>query len=82
MQLTGRKFDDNWRDIKFLPDKLVNKDEKSYIQVKARDGEVKVFSPEEISAMVLTKNKETAEDLHSRPGIYLLLLTVVQWTIC
>lgn len=48
------------RDIKFLPYKVVNKDGKPYIQVKVK-GENKVFSPEEISAMVLTKMKETAE---------------------
>ncbi|PPS04453.1 hypothetical protein GOBAR_AA16202 [Gossypium barbadense] len=48
------------RDIKFLPYKVVNKDGKPYIQVKVK-GETKVFSPEEISAMVLTKMKETAE---------------------
>ncbi|KAG5387387.1 hypothetical protein IGI04_038857 [Brassica rapa subsp. trilocularis] len=48
------------RDIKFLPYKVVNKDGKPYIQVKVI-GEVKVFSPEEISAMILSKMKETAE---------------------
>ena len=48
------------RDIKFLPYKVVNKDGKPYIQVKVK-GETKVFSPEEISAMVLQKMKETAE---------------------
>ncbi|KAH0913446.1 hypothetical protein HID58_036767 [Brassica napus] len=58
----GRKFDDPdvQRDIKFLPYKVVNKDGKPYIQVKVK-GEVKVFSPEEISAMILSKMKETAE---------------------
>lgn len=48
------------RDIKFLPYKVVNKDGMPYIQVKVK-GETKVFSPEEISAMVLGKMKETAE---------------------
>ncbi|CAE5956938.1 unnamed protein product [Arabidopsis arenosa] len=61
-RLIGRKFDDPdvQRDIKFLPYKVVNKDGKPYIQVKVK-GEEKVFSPEEISAMILTKMKETAE---------------------
>ena len=48
------------RDIKFLPYKIVNKDGKPYVQVKVK-GETKVFSPEEISAMMLQKMKETAE---------------------
>lgn len=43
-----------------MPYKVVNKDGKPYIQVKVK-GEKKVFSPEEISAMILTKMKETAE---------------------
>lgn len=34
---------------------------KPYIGVKITDGEVKVFSPEEISAMILGKKKEIAE---------------------
>ncbi|KAH7287409.1 hypothetical protein KP509_32G054900 [Ceratopteris richardii] len=62
-RLIGRKFEDKevQRDLKLLPFKIVNKDGKPYIQVKIKDGELKVFSPEEISAMVLTKMKETAE---------------------
>ncbi|KAL1350662.1 hypothetical protein HN51_014686 [Arachis hypogaea] len=61
-RLIGRKFDDPevQRDVKYLPYKIVNKDGKPYIQVQVK-GEDKVFSPEEISAMVLTKMKETAE---------------------
>ncbi|RXH82257.1 hypothetical protein DVH24_036598 [Malus domestica] len=61
-RLIGRKFDDPevQRDIKYLPYKVVNKDGKPYIQVKVK-GETKVFSPEEISAMILGKMKETAE---------------------
>ncbi|EXC17991.1 Luminal-binding protein 5 [Morus notabilis] len=66
-RLIGRKFDDPevQRDIKFLPYKVVNKDGKPYIQVKVK-GETKVFSPEEISAMVLGKMKETAEQYLSK----------------
>ncbi|OAY44054.1 luminal-binding protein 5 [Manihot esculenta] len=61
-RLIGRKFDDPevQKEIKFLPYKVVNKDGKPYIQVKVK-GENKAFSPEEISAMVLGKMKETAE---------------------
>ncbi|CAA6673343.1 unnamed protein product [Spirodela intermedia] len=62
-RLIGRKFEDKevQRDMKLVPYKIVNRDGKPYIQVKIKDGETKVFSPEEISAMVLTKMKETAE---------------------
>lgn len=49
------------RDLKLLPYKIINKEGKPNIEVKLKDGEVKVFSPEEISAMVLIKMKETAE---------------------
>ncbi|XP_021742552.1 mediator of RNA polymerase II transcription subunit 37a-like [Chenopodium quinoa] len=61
-RLIGRKFDDPevQRDMKMLPYKVVNREGKPYIQVKLKDG-VKVFSPEEISAMILQKMKETAE---------------------
>ncbi|RWW51861.1 hypothetical protein BHE74_00041761, partial [Ensete ventricosum] len=59
----GRRFEDKevQKDMKLVPYIIVNKDGKPYIQVKIKDGEVKVFSPEEISAMILTKMKETAE---------------------
>ncbi|XP_020086612.1 luminal-binding protein 5-like [Ananas comosus] len=62
-RLIGRRFDDEevQRDIKFLPYKVVNKDGKPYVEVRIKGGEKKVFSPEEISAMILTKMRETAE---------------------
>ncbi|KAH9324465.1 hypothetical protein KI387_004643, partial [Taxus chinensis] len=62
-RLIGRKFEDKevQRDMKLVPYKIVNKEGKPYIQVKIQDGEQKVFSPEEVSAMILTKMKETAE---------------------
>lgn len=47
--------------MKLVPYKIVNRDSKPYIQVQVKDGEVKTFSPEEVSAMILTKMKETAE---------------------
>ncbi|TQD69235.1 hypothetical protein C1H46_045232 [Malus baccata] len=49
------------KDMKLVPYKIVNRDGKPYIQVRIKDGETKVFSPEEVSAMILTKMKETAE---------------------
>ncbi|CDY63497.1 BnaC07g48050D [Brassica napus] len=62
-RLIGRKFEDKevQKDRKLVPYQIVNKDGKPYIQVKIKDGETKVFSPEEVSAMILTKMKETAE---------------------
>ncbi|KAG6551888.1 hypothetical protein Mapa_006504 [Marchantia paleacea] len=62
-RLIGRKFTDKevQRDMKLVPYKIVNKDGKPYISVAIKDGETKVFSPEEVSAMILTKMKETAE---------------------
>ncbi|CAN1176888.1 Heat shock 70 kDa protein BIP1 [Linum perenne] len=61
-RLVGKKFDDPEvdNDIKYLPYPVVNREGKPYVKVK--DGrEVKEFSPEEISAMVLGKMKKTAE---------------------
>jgi heat shock protein 1/8 len=61
-RLIGRKFDDPavQADRKLWPFKVVCKDSKPMLEVIFK-GEVKVFAPEEISAMVLVKMKETAE---------------------
>ena len=61
-RLIGRKFKDKevQRDMKFIPYKVVNQQEKPYVQVETKDG-VKTLSPEEVSAMILVKMKETAE---------------------
>jgi L1 cell adhesion molecule like protein len=61
-RLIGRKFDDAevQSDLKHFPFKVVNKGGKPVIAVEYR-GETKEFTPEEISSMVLTKMKETAE---------------------
>lgn len=62
-RLIGRRFSDQvvQEDMKHWPFKVVKKDgDKPYIQVTYM-GETKTFSPEEISAMVLVKMKETAE---------------------
>lgn len=61
-RLIGRNWEDATvqKDIKFFPFKVVEKNKKPHVQVKV-SGADKVFSPEEISAMVLSKMKETAE---------------------
>jgi L1 cell adhesion molecule like protein len=62
-RLIGRKIDDSsiQNDMKHWSFKVVGKDGgKPHIQVTFK-GEEKTFSPEEISAMVLVKMKETAE---------------------
>ena len=61
-RLIGRKFNDDTvqSDMKHWPFKVVSAGGKPKMQVEYR-GEEKVFSPEEISSMVLTKMKETAE---------------------
>lgn len=61
-RLIGRKYDDPkiQSDIKHWPFKVVSEGGKPKIQVEFR-GEMKRFNPEEISSMVLTKMKETAE---------------------
>jgi len=68
-RLIGRKFSDETvqSDMKLWPFKVVEQDgDKPYIQVKYK-GEVKTFAPEEISSMVLTKMKETAEAYLGKP---------------
>ena len=61
-RLIGRKFNDAHvqSDMKHWPFKVINKNDKPMIQVEFK-GETKIFSPEEISSMILTKMKETAE---------------------
>merc|ERR1719353_1432657 len=57
-RLIGRKFTDKsvQADKKLVPYAIVSKDEKPYVQVDSQS-----FAPEEISAMILTKMKTTAE---------------------
>jgi len=61
-RLIGRKFADAevQSDMKHFPYKIIDKGGKPVIQVEFK-GETKTFTPEEISSMVLTKMKETAE---------------------
>merc|ERR1711939_499143 len=62
-RLIGRKYDEKsvQSDKKLLPFDIVNKGGKSFIKVKVK-GETKEMGPEEVSGMILTKMKETAEN--------------------
>ncbi|CAG7846680.1 Heat shock protein sks2 AltName: Full=Heat shock cognate protein hsc1 [Serendipita indica DSM 11827] len=61
-RLIGRRFDDPEvkKDMTHWPFTVVDKDGSPFIQVQYL-GEEKVFSPQEISAMVLSKMKEISE---------------------
>lgn len=61
-RLIGRSFNDETvqADMKHWPFKVINDHGKPKIQVDYKN-ETKAFTPEEISSMVLTKMKETAE---------------------
>jgi len=61
-RLIGRKFDDATvqADMKHWPFKVIKVGDKPKLEVEYKNEE-KTFTPEEVSAMVLTKMKETAE---------------------
>ncbi|KAI9158392.1 heat shock protein 70-2 [Paramyrothecium foliicola] len=61
-RLIGRKFSDSevQADMKHFPFKIIDKAGKPVIEVEFK-GETKAFTPEEISSMILTKMRETAE---------------------
>ena len=67
-RLIGRQFSDATvqSDIKQFPFDVVDKGGKPYIQATYKN-ELKTFSPEEISSMILTKMKETAEAYIGEP---------------
>jgi len=62
-RLIGRKFDDPvvQKDIKLWPFKVEGGPDGKPLLIAKHKGEVKKFHPEQISSMVLTKMKETAE---------------------
>ena len=63
-RLIGRNFGDRsvQKDKKLVSYNIVSKEGKPYVSVELKEGEkAKVFSPEEISAMILVKMKDTAE---------------------
>ncbi|KAG5260560.1 hypothetical protein AALO_G00305500 [Alosa alosa] len=61
-RLIGRTWGDSsvQQDMKYFPFKVIEKKRKPHIQLNV-SSQMKTFTPEEISAMVLTKMKETAE---------------------
>ena len=67
-RLIGRQFSDATvqSDIKQFPFAVVDKGGKPYIQATYKN-ELKTFSPEEISSMILTKMKDTAEAYIGEP---------------
>jgi len=67
-RLIGRKFNDPnvQKDRKLLPYKIVDKDGAPVIEVVVK-GEAKIYTPEQISAMILERMKEVAEAYIGRP---------------
>lgn len=67
-RLIGRLFNETsvQSDMKHWSFKVVEDNKRPVIQVK-HEGEIKNFRPEEISSMVLTKMKQTAEDFLGSP---------------
>ncbi|CAI0391722.1 unnamed protein product [Linum tenue] len=68
-RLMGKKFEDPevQRDLRYLPYPVVNQGRKPYFEIKVVKSEEEGFTPEEISAMVLGKLKETAESYLGEP---------------
>ncbi|KAI8077448.1 heat shock 70 kDa protein [Thamnidium elegans] len=67
-RLIGRRYADKEvkQDMRHFPFTLINKNGAPNIKVAVK-GEDKIFTPEEISGMVLTKMKETAEAYLGKP---------------
>jgi heat shock protein 1/8 len=67
-RLLGRDYNDKelQQDLKSLPYKIVNCNGKPKVEVDFK-GETKLFTPEEISAMILTKMKDIAESYLGKP---------------
>jgi len=60
-RLIGKEWENSefQRDLKLFPFKIINHENKPYIQVKHK-GETKIYSPEEIAALILDKMKRIA----------------------
>ncbi|CAI0395186.1 unnamed protein product [Linum tenue] len=68
-RLMGKIFEDPevQRDLRYLPYPVVNRGRKPYFEIKVVKSEEEGFTPEEISAMVLGKLKETAKSYLGEP---------------
>ncbi|CBJ32676.1 glucose regulated protein /BiP [Ectocarpus siliculosus] len=75
-RIIGRQFDEKsvQADAKLFPFKVVSQDRQAAVEVEV-GGSKKTFAPEEISAMVLLKMKETAEDFLGQQ-VYNAVITV------
>eukprot|EP01083_Nonionella_stella_P000244 749_1 len=64
----GRRFEDSTvkKDIDLLPFKIISEGESPLIQVMHKE-QIKLFKPQEISAMILGKMKDIAEDYLGKP---------------
>ncbi len=61
-RLIGRRYKEVLkRDAKLFSYDLANKDGRVYVKVEAEDSNEKIFSPEEVSAMILVRMKQIAE---------------------
>jgi heat shock protein 1/8 len=67
-RLIGRRFDDPivQKDLEYWPFKVIEKNGLPYFEVEFK-GAIKHFAPQEISAAVLTRMKETAEAYLGEP---------------
>jgi len=81
-RLIGRKFDDPVvvADKKYWPFTIVNDKEKPKIEVQFK-GLTKIFAPEEISAMVLGKMKETAENFLGKKVFSYYYISFIYFTL-
>lgn len=63
-RLIGLKYNDKsvQKDLKHIPFNVVDNDGKPLVKVNVSSGDEKVFTPEEISGMILGKMKSIAED--------------------
>ena len=76
-RLVGRRFDDATvqSDMKQWPFAVISDGGKPKIQIEYK-GETKSFFPEEVSSMVLTKMKETAEAYLEKVAVMTVLLAL------